>query len=643
MRTFWAVAVREFESKRNVLWAGVAAALLAFLSPFVPGASRVDPAEVRAFVVLFLASSLAVGSAILVGSTMFGTDLAEKRASWYFSRPISPASLWWGKLAGGLAVVFLATVIASLPAAGGGRFRAITGAFSRPIDTAVFLALTTLLLFSLVVLGNAVSVALRSHSLWLLLDAAGLTVAGTLLWIAARLLLRAGAQMAWTVCALVMGGLFVVALVLAGWRHVTAGRIDPKASHREMSTVLWSIVAASAALCLAWAFWATSYAPSDIVGGWFGVPSSGRWLIADGAVRGRGESFRGAVLTDTGSGHFVRLGPAYFASVSRDGKRAAWAELDGFQFTSPATVMTLDLESPSARPVASKIVVSRRSDLSSLVLSPDGSRLALVVDGNLAVHDVATGAVLASARFPEKYSSTRVLFFESPSVLRIYSGFVTDNPDVGLWRFDVAAKRLEKTGSVDCSGAKSSFLRVSPDGDRLLTGSATAGLRLVDAASGRLVAALAPPEDGTGLFRALFLADGRLAAASTEKGQATLTFFSRDGVRERSVALGPATAVRLGGEVSPGRPTAVLADRPMKDVVSRFGRLIVVDSSTGAVGDIGGDLAPAPWTLPWNLLSDSPNLAPGCLGNRLFRSGDDRLHLLDPATGRLAPFSLGGR
>ena len=107
MKTTWTVAAREFVSNKNVLWAGLAAATLAFLSPLVPGASRVDPAEVRTLAVIFLGSSVACGSALLVGVTLFGADLAEKRAAWYFSRPIAASSLWWGKLAGGFAVVLL--------------------------------------------------------------------------------------------------------------------------------------------------------------------------------------------------------------------------------------------------------------------------------------------------------------------------------------------------------------------------------------------------------------------------------------------------------------------------------------------------------------------------------------------------------
>jgi hypothetical protein len=643
MKTAWTVAAREFESKKNVLWAGFAAALLAFLSPLVPGASRVDPAEVRAFVVLFLASSLAVGSAILVGSTMFGTDLAEKRASWYFSRPIPPTSLWWGKLAGGMAVVLLATTAAAVPALIGGRLRIITVVFTQPIDAAVFLALATVLVFSLIVLGNAVSVALRSHSLWLLLDAAGLAVTGSLLWIVARLLLRAGATWAWATCGIVMAGVAIVALVLAGWRQVSAGRIDPKASHRELSTTLWAIVGASAALCAAWALWATSYSPSDIVKPWIALPSSGRWLVAEGWVRGRGESFPGVVLTDSGSGRFVRLSPLYTVSLSRDGKRAAWAEPDGARHWDPATVMTLDLEDPSARPVASKIVVSNRKELLGLVLSPDGSRAALIVGDNLAVHDVATGAILASARFPEMGAKGRNVFFESPSVLKIYSSYVSDSQSSGIWRFDVGAKRLEKTGAIDCSGAKATFLRLSPTGDRFLVGSGKAGFRLVDGLDGHHLTTLAPAEEGTGILRALFLSDGRVAVGTNDKGLATLRFFSREGLPERAVPLGPATNLRLGGEISPGRPTAVLASGPPANQAQRFGRVVSVDSATGAVGEIGNDLSHATWLLPWTVLSDSPNLSPGSLGTRLFRSRDDRLQLLDPATGRLAPFSLGGR
>jgi hypothetical protein len=645
MKTTWAVASREFASKKNVLWAGLASALLAILAPLVPGASRVDPAEVRTLVVLFLGTSLAVGSAALVGVTMFGTDLAEKRAAWYYSRPIPSSALWWGKVAGGFAVVLIASAIAWLPAFVGGRFASVTAAFSRPTEATVLLAIGPVTLFGLLVLGNALSVALRSHSAWLVLDAAGIAVSGVVLWATARLLLRAGAGMAWAVVCVAMLGLFVVALALAGWRQVAIGRIDPKASHRALSTCFWSIFAAAAGACAAWSLWATSYSPADILQRWVSVPSAGSWLVVEGPIRGRGESFHGAALVDSASGRFVRLSYYSQLSVSRDGKRAAWAEPDGMNWDGQTTLMTLDLESPSARPVESKIAFPRRKDLTSVTLSPDGSAVAVLLAQNLAVHDVTTGTLRASVRLPEDAGGQPRVFFESPSVLKLYPPYASGGPRLaGIWRLDVASKRLERTGEVEYpAGNKPTSLRLSPAGDRFLVLSPVDGLLLLDGGSGRRLAVLAPPSEEVRSLQSAFLSDGRVAVGTVDRGQASLRIVSRDGQPERVLAVGPATTVRVHAEASAGRVTVVLGTGPAADQSDRFGRVVSVDVAAGTTAEMGRDLSAATSMLPYFVLSDSLSMVPGSLGTLLFRSRDGNLHQLDPATGRLAPFSLGGR
>jgi hypothetical protein len=638
VKTTWTVAAREFAARKTVLYAGLLAAALTFASPFVPGALRADPAEVRAIVFLFLGTSVAAGSALLVGATLFGTDLAEKRLAWYFSRPISPASLWWGKLAGGSAVVLLGSAIASSPVLLNTTSLVSVTATGSPV--AALLGITVALLFGLFVLANAVSVAFRSHSLWLVFDVAGLVSTGVALWVTVRILVRAEAQESVLDLALVLAGVVPVALALAGWRQVAAGRTDPKAAHAALSKTLWAIVVSASFAAVAYAGWVVSYRPSDLRHPVVGFAPTGKWILVSGQVARRVPEFQGAALLDSETGRFVRLsmGTAWSVTFSRDGRRAAWAERDGMSWNDPVTVVVLDTASSGAVPWVSRIVVGRARDLELLTLSPDGSRLALIAANNLAIHDVSTGAIVASVLLPGEMGRGRI-FFDSPTSVRLYWPFVSGpSTNAALLRFDLATKKLEETGSVDYGEAKSTYLRISPAGDRLLLTSASAGTWLLDGLTGQRIASLAQPDE-TSSARSQFLSDGRIAVGRLDGGGASLQLFSRAGQPESTIPIGAAKSFQIGGELAPGKLVVNLSSREALQEDARYGRIAVVDLAKGTAAEVGNDFALGVLMLPMWVRSDSPWCTPGSLGTRLLRSKDDRLLLVDPATGRPSPFS----
>lgn len=639
MKSTWTVAAREFAARKTVLYAGLLAAALAFASPLLPGASRVNPGEVRAIVVLFLGTSVAAGSALLVGASLFGPDLAEKRLAWFFSRPIAPSSLWWGKVAGGFAAVLLGSAIAWSPVLLNTTSLVSATATGEPAVT--LLATCVAALFGLLVLANAASVAFRSHSLWLLFDAAGLVASGVALWVAVRTLLRAGAQEIFLDLALVFVGIVVVALAVAGWRQVASGRTDSKAAHAALSKTLWVIVVSASFGAVAYAGWVVSYGPADLRQLFVGVAPTGKWVLVSGQVARRVPNFYGAALVDSETGRFVRLSmrTAWSVTFSRDGRRAAWAERDGMSWNDPVTVVVLDTASSGAVPWASRIVVGRARDLELLTLSPDGSRLALIAANNLAIHDVSTGAIVASVLLPGEMGRGRI-FFDSPTSVRLYWPFVSGpSTNAALLRFDLATKKLEETGSVDYGEAKSTYLRISPAGDRLLLTSASAGTWLLDGLTGQRIASLAQPDE-TSSARSQFLSDGRIAVGRLDGGGASLQLFSRAGQPESTIPIGPATSFRIGGELAPGRLVVSLSPREAPQERWRYGRISVVDLAKGTAAQVADDLALGVLTVHLGIPSDLPWCTPGSLGTRLLRSRGDRLFVLDPATGRPAPFSV---
>src|SRR5262249_51399952 len=111
MRNLFTVAARELRQRRAVL----AGAVLVALAPVVVCSFGPDYRHgARIYgVAEFLAS---LGLAAFVGLGLIGDDLASGRMGWYFSRPLSGAAIWGGKMGGAAALAIASTWIMTLPA-----------------------------------------------------------------------------------------------------------------------------------------------------------------------------------------------------------------------------------------------------------------------------------------------------------------------------------------------------------------------------------------------------------------------------------------------------------------------------------------------------------------------------------------------
>ncbi len=140
MRRFAAVALREVAERRSVLVAAAAAAVLPFLVPLLPGVPSDQGETARSLTALVLASALGLGGSILVGASVVGRELAERRLSFHFARPLSAPVVWGGKLVGGLALVLLAELVVYLPSSlASGRFPGLIDRFDAPAMAALLL------------------------------------------------------------------------------------------------------------------------------------------------------------------------------------------------------------------------------------------------------------------------------------------------------------------------------------------------------------------------------------------------------------------------------------------------------------------------------------------------------------------------
>src|SRR5687768_866187 len=110
------IAVRELRERARLFAICAALAVLPFLATLLPGA-RNDRDDVIGAVSSFLALAIALGSAAAFGGSTVMRDMAERRLSFYFSRPISPWALWTGKATASILSSLACFAIIAIPSA----------------------------------------------------------------------------------------------------------------------------------------------------------------------------------------------------------------------------------------------------------------------------------------------------------------------------------------------------------------------------------------------------------------------------------------------------------------------------------------------------------------------------------------------
>src|SRR5258706_3950210 len=105
MRNALTIAAREFEEKRFIAYAAVAFAILPFILGMIPGINGRSPQETIALSSLIFATGFGVALAVMTGASFVGRDLSHGRMSFYFSRPVASASIWFGKLTAGILMI----------------------------------------------------------------------------------------------------------------------------------------------------------------------------------------------------------------------------------------------------------------------------------------------------------------------------------------------------------------------------------------------------------------------------------------------------------------------------------------------------------------------------------------------------------
>jgi len=654
MKRIAAVARLEIAEKAIAFPAALAIGFFPVLMAAVrPGGE--PAAEVRDIGAVFLAFLAGALLAVALGFRSTAGDIASGRIAFYLARPLSALELWTGKLAGTLAVVFGAALLALLPAviADGGRMRlpavpighwAWAFPFDAELTGAGLVAAASSIFLLAYLVSQAAGIALLGRSGWLLADLAALAAAAGALSVSGRALFLAGAGGALAAGAVAVVALVVGAFAAAGIRSVARGGRDPGLAHRVQSGTFWAIGAAGVAAISTLAAWVLHPSPDDLASvAWIAPAPRGDWIAVGGRARWRG-GYSPVFLENLATGAYLRLGGAGLATpglwrtpvISADGRTAAWTTR-GFALDSlpPITPRTIRLDARQPDRVAWETRGLREDPL--LILSGDASRLAIVQSDRIDVWDAEGGRMLAAAR-PARPLWDNALGFTAASfsgrdVLRVYAVHAAAGPAresvIDILELDVARRRLTRTGT---AGPFSRTFPILADAsrERLIVRDGTASIALVDGRTGDLIRRI----DGGGARSrsADFLSDGRIALFESVGGRGTLALLSRDGERRKEFPVGPADRAFILGERRPGAVEIVAGS--LADLGARNGSVLVIDLESGTIEKWGDHLLPA---APYpRLFSGDPGAAPapGSPATRLFYDHDSALVEL------LAPFRI---
>lgn len=635
MRAFAAVFAREVLARRLVFPVALGAGFVPLVGSLAYGWSAPDAALGRLLVGTVAATALSIAFALLLGGSVIVGETSEKRISFFYARPISAAAIWSGKLLAAVFVTLASALIAFTPAwlTGPGHMRGLWG-FNPGLGETLLGAVA---LAVLLVLGSHAVVTIgRLRSPWVALD---LLLAPALVFLAA-IFLRTLAKYGLAALPLrgmdlspvfpVLAAVVLVALAGASYAQVAAGRTDARRAHGAFSVVLWGILGSATTALGGYAWWVGSAQATDLANTERGLLPAprGPWVAVGGPLRaGRGH---GMFLFDSVRGSSLRI-RSWGAAFSANGARAAWVE-ESFGFFGGerrTDLFVADLASARAMGTGLTCGVWCR-----VALSPSGTRLA-VLDGTMLeayeIFDPSNPKQLAAIQTEPQ---SRAIAFVGEDTVRLFPRvFNAANRkgiaprDLEIEEISLSSKKSLVTGGFERDALP--FLRLGADG-RFLVGTHDKRLTLHDGRTGALLATLSEDLERPALR---FLSEGRMAVTGIAGASARLLVFERGTAPARSIDLGPAASVVLGGEVAPGRVAVALNPFRSNDQKARMAwKLPVVDVGSSRVVSFFDGLVPAD-RFSWWL---SPLLPPGEAGSpsaSLFLDADGRFVRLDAGTG----------
>jgi hypothetical protein len=610
MKGTLAVAAREVAERKLALLGALLAGLLPLAMPLLPGLGGAQARDARFGTASFLALTITLAFPLVFGATVLVSDITQKRLAFYFSRPLSAASIWAGKLLAALVISVCGACLAAIPTLLFDGKRAFDAFNTSGPATAYFLLTTLLLLVG----AHTVSSMARLRSAWIALDFCLAAFFGIVIALSLRGLFFAGfwdlyemkhspEWLLWWLAAPL-----IATLLAASYVQVADGRTDARRSHGALSATLWGLMTLLALPLAGLAWWVGSAMPKDLITLEHGVQTAprGSWVVLAGRVRARG-SASAAFLYDTASGRYMKLRGSTGVAFSDDGAHAAWfEESQGFiekKRTGILRIASLDLAE------SAPIEADLQTDAWQFVLSPSGRRLAtLEGDEVLSVYDLAEPA------HPRQLVAAKL----SPG---LKPGWLTFSGEDAVRVLPRIFRNSKLTATTQTLELDVSSKKIQPTG------------RLEPAALPRALAATFSEKLKAPKMR--FLSGGRIAVAGLAEGRALLEIFSEDeGTPSSRVELGAGKNVVLGGEIALGRVAVALNPFRSNDGRSRRAwKVAFVDVATGAISPGPEGLIPAD-RLGWWFFPVMPTSDAGSPASKLFLDADGALVRLDPASGK---------
>lgn len=539
------IFTRELREKSRLFLACLVLAAVPFLATLLPSA-RGHRGDVIAIVGGTLAVCIGLGVALSMGNSAISRDLAERRMSFYFAKPVRPGALWLGKAAASLVTALFCFGVIAVPAmlfAGASWNRRWLGGMQPLLVGALAIAVFFFVMHALATVTRSRSPLLALDFLFLILTAGALVM---IVWP----VVLGGAFEVSKVLAIAIAVAFLLVLAIAPIWQLEHGRTDIRRSHAAFSRFFWPAVGVVLLLSGGYVWWLVSAKPSDldeIVS--VEQPANGTSVMIAGTSRGRGD-YQSSFLIDRTTGRYERLAapPWWGIDSSRDGKVIAWLQ--------PAGIFSVRQLELYAGGRATGILVSPSSHI---VLSDDGTRVAADTGRMISVYEVATGKLLGSAAGFDP-SSQASLFFVNNDLLRII-----ETSPLRIAELDLRARRLTRTGERVLETPRRRVISVSGDAARMFVQGPNL---IVDGRTGATLAAIEPRR----FVSASMLHDGSVAGVTVDNGT-HLRLYAPDGTPRHALALPGERMVWVAGETESGK--LILA--------ARGGSMYVVDAATGTI------------------------------------------------------------
>jgi hypothetical protein len=573
-----AIARREIAEKRFALAAPAASALIILLLPLMP---HVRPGQWREIYIVgstVIAITFTAGIALILGASIVGRELSDRRLSFYFAKPVAAPAIWIGKLIASLLLLAATCAIASIPGMIAGR-AAFTRTFSGPREIVVPVLVAVVILFFA---AHVFSTIARSRSSWAFLDLAAFALAGFACWWLAQPLLSHGATDMTLLVGKVLGWLLLVAAIAAGAWQLSMGRTDRLQSHRALSQFLWPATAVAIAICAGIVAWVVAARPDDLTGD-FQVrgASQSPYVFVSGKAAHRLD-YHPAFLMNMQDGAFERVDEFMLrGAISPDGRKVLVAH--SVDRSGKGQIVVRDLAMDGHEEQTDLVIDLRAWPIG---MSADGSRLLYGSNETIAFYDFVQKKSLGSMRVPA--GRLQGAWFVSPEVVRLYivnppndSRAVAALRTLDIYEYDIRTRSYAKTGTFQKTDANLLF-SANADGSRLFVRNSDGGVVMID---GRTGAGMMSFPD---LRNIAMMQDGHLVGIGR-----TIRIMNAAGAVEREIAV--------DGELWTTRPIA--ADKFLITTRTRTKtwQVSLADVTSGAIvrseqglqpvyGDWSGDL-----------------------------------------------------